>query len=119
MTQVDGMRSAMETSKDAVRLRLISNAPPPPRSRVPAEREPPHAQRGFALLIVLWTLVLLVLLVTQLTAAGRTETRIAANLRSGAAAEAAAEGAVYEALFHLLDSSAGHWNVDGAIHQVR
>jgi general secretion pathway protein K len=70
-------------------------------------------------LIVLWTLVLLVLLVTQLTAAGRRETRIAANLRSGAAAEAAADGAVYEALFHLEDSSAGHWNVDGTLHRVR
>ena len=86
---------------------------------LPGGRESTHTQRGFALLIVLWILVLLALLVTQLTVAGRVEARIAANLRSGAAAEAAADGAVYEALFHLLDGSARHWNIGGAPHQVR
>jgi len=85
----------------------------------PGGRESAQTQRGFALLIVLWILVLLALLVTQLTAAGRVEARIAANLRSGAAAEAAADGAVYEALFHVLDGSVRHWNIGGAPHQVR
>jgi general secretion pathway protein K len=65
-----------------------------------------RAERGFALLIVLGTLVLLALLVTQLTAAGRIEARIAANLRGGAAAESAADGAVYATLFNLLAGGA-------------
>ena len=86
---------------------------------LPRGRESSHTQRGFALLIVLWMLVLLALLVTQLTVAGRVEARIAANLRSGAKAEAAADGAVYQALFQLLDGSARHWNIGGAPHQVR
>jgi general secretion pathway protein K len=86
---------------------------------VPVKPGSPAVQRGFALLIVLWTMVLLALLVTQLTAAGRVETRIAANLRSGAAAEAAADGAAYEALFRLLDGSPRHWNMDGAVHRIR
>ncbi len=74
--------------------------------------------RGFALLIVLWAVVLLTLLATQLSAAGRTELQLAANLRSAAAAETAADGAVYEAVFHLLDPS-DTWAADGADRALR
>src|SRR5450432_2599282 len=59
-------------------------------------------QRGFALLMVLWTMGLLALLVAQFTTTGRTETRVAANLRANAAAEAAADGALHEAILRLL-----------------
>lgn len=76
-------------------------------------------QRGFALLIVLWTMVLLALLVTQLTAAGRSEAQLTANLRGAAIAEAAADGAVQEAVFHLLDTSPRHWFADGSPHPLR
>lgn len=73
----------------------------------------PHAgDRGFALLIVLWAVVLLALLGTGLAATGRTEVQIAASLRAAAAAEAAADGAVYEAAFHLLDPDQP-WAADG------
>lgn len=58
--------------------------------------------RGFALLLVLWTTVLLSLLVTQMVSAGRTEAQLAANLRGAAVAEAAADGAVHQAVFRLL-----------------
>lgn len=74
--------------------------------------------RGFALLIVLWAVVLLTLLATQLTAAGRTELQLAANLRSAAAAETAADGAVYEAVYHLLDPS-DTWTADGTDRMLR
>ncbi len=74
--------------------------------------------RGFALLIVLWAVVLLTLLVTQLMAAGRTELRLAANLRGAAAAEAAADGAIQEAVFHLIDPSRP-WAADGADRTLR
>ncbi len=74
--------------------------------------------RGFALLIVLWAVVLLTLLATQLTAAGRTELQLAANLRSAAAAETAADGAVYEAVYHLLDP-ADTWAADGTDRALR
>ncbi len=49
---------------------------------------------GFALLIVLWTLVLVAFLVLHLTASGRTEIRIADNLVANAVAGAAADGAI-------------------------
>jgi general secretion pathway protein K len=76
-------------------------------------------QRGFALLIVLWTLVLLTLLGTQIVARGHGEAQLAGNLRSAAVAEAAADGAVEEAIFHLLDGSSRRWAADSAMHLVR
>jgi len=78
----------------------------------------PTEDKGFALLIVLWAVVLLTFLVTQLTAGGRTELQLAANLRSAATAEAAADGAVYEAVFHLLDPS-DPWLADGTDRALR
>ena len=76
-------------------------------------------QTGFALLIVLWSLVLVSLLVTGITSAGRGQLLLASNLRRAAAAEAAADGGVAEAIFYLSDSSAAGWLVDGAAHTVR
>ena len=76
-------------------------------------------ERGFALLVVLWSLVLLTLIVTHLTMTARTEARIAANLDNNAAAEAAADGAVHEAIFRLLDSADDRWQADGSLHMVR
>jgi general secretion pathway protein K len=73
-------------------------------------------QRGFALLIVLWTMGLLALLVSQFTTSGRTETRIAANLRANAAVQAAADGALYEAILRLIQ---GVWAPDGHVHVIR
>ena len=74
----------------------------------------PRCDRGFALLIVLWVLVLVAFLVAQVVAAGHTELRIAGNLYANAAAEAALEGAVNEALFHLSDPQPGRrWALDG------
>jgi general secretion pathway protein K len=75
-----------------------------------------RSERGFALLIVLWTLPLVTMIGTQLTAAGRFETRLAGNLRSAARAEAVADGAVREAIFRL---SSGAWAADGRARSVR
>ncbi len=73
-------------------------------------------ERGFALLVVLWSLPLLTLIGTQLSAAGRFETRLAANLRSAARAESVADGAVRDAIFRL---SSGAWAADGRVREVR
>ncbi len=79
-----------------------------------AERQ----DRGFALLIVLWWTVLLALLGNQLAASGRLEAKRAGNLRNAAVAEAAAEGALQEAAFHLLASGEDAWAADGTIHTL-
>jgi general secretion pathway protein K len=74
-------------------------------------------ERGFALLIVMWSLALLALLTAQVTGPARSEARIAANLRAAAVAQAAADGAVHEAVLRVLQ---GAWNPrDGIVRQVR
>jgi general secretion pathway protein K len=72
-------------------------------------------QRGFALLIVLWTLGLLALLVAGLAASGRSATQLAGNLRDSAAAEAAADGGVQQAIFQLRR---GAWHPNGPVYRT-
>ncbi len=57
---------------------------------------------GFALLIVLWTLVPLSLLFIMLASASRSDAQLTANLRGAAELEAVADGAIYGAVFTLL-----------------
>ena len=59
-------------------------------------------ERGFALLLVLWGLVLLSLIVTGMASAGRVEAQLTFNLRAAAEAEVVADGAVYQAVLGLL-----------------
>jgi len=72
--------------------------------------------KGFALLIVLWSLVLIGLLITQVVAGGRTALLLAGNVRAAAQAQAAADGAIQEAIFHLLINGADQWQADGTEH---
>jgi general secretion pathway protein K len=74
---------------------------------------------GFALIIVLWTLVLIGFLVAHITASGRTEIRIAGNLVANSAAQAAADGAIFDAIFNLSNPQPEQrWPVDGTPRQV-
>jgi general secretion pathway protein K len=74
---------------------------------------------GFALIIVLWALVLIAFIIAHIFASGRTEIRIAANLVANAVAEAAADGAIFEAIFNLSDPrSDQRWPVDAMAREV-
>src|SRR5947209_11751092 len=74
---------------------------------------------GFALIVVLWVLVLIGFIVAHLTASGRTEIRIAGNLVANSASQAAADGAIFEAIFNLSDPQPEQrWPVDGTPRQV-
>ncbi|MDQ2804606.1 MAG: type II secretion system protein GspK [Pseudomonadota bacterium] len=75
-------------------------------------------ERGFVLVIVLFSLVLLALIIAELGAAGRQESNLADNLRRGAVLGAAADGAVHEAIFHLLAAGGDHWAADGGPHAI-
>jgi general secretion pathway protein K len=75
-------------------------------------------ERGFALLVVLWTLALLALLGTQFVRASRTEVLLARNLTEAASLQAATDGAVRVAIFRLLDRSYGRWAADGVPRTV-
>jgi general secretion pathway protein K len=79
------------------------------------ETKPRSDARGFALLIVLWSLVLLALIVAEIGTSGRVETKIARNLMANAQAEAAADGAVFQAIFAMSNSSD---STDGNPHQL-
>ena len=61
---------------------------------------------------MLWSAVLLASLAAGMTTSGRGDVLLAGNLRAAAGAEAAADGAVFEAGFHLLDP-ASPWAADG------
>lgn len=77
------------------------------------------SEPGFALLIVLWTLVLIAFVVAQVAASGRTEMRIASNLTANTAAQVAADGAIYEAIFHLADPQPDRqWRFDGNVREL-
>jgi general secretion pathway protein K len=76
----------------------------------------PPRDRGFALLIVLWSLVLLSLMGAQILAAGRNAAALAGNLRAAAQAQAAADGAIYAATYHLCATDRSQWLPDGSQH---
>ncbi|HUB15151.1 MAG TPA: type II secretion system protein GspK [Acetobacteraceae bacterium] len=75
-------------------------------------------QRGFALLVVLWTLAVLALLGSAVLATARQGTQLVGNLRAAAALRAAAHGAVQQAIFRLLDNSSKHWPADDIAHPI-
>jgi general secretion pathway protein K len=78
------------------------------------------AARGFALIIVLWFLVLVAAIGAYILASARMETAIARNIRSSATAEALADGGIAEAVFNQSDTIVpNRWKPDGAPHRLR
>jgi general secretion pathway protein K len=76
-------------------------------------------QRGFALLIVLWTVGFLALLGTQIVAAGRSDTQLADNLKQEAELAAAADGAVAQVMFRMLAERDPGYQADGLVRALR
>ena len=74
---------------------------------------------GFALILVVWFLVLVGAIGTYLVANGRAETAIAHNVRAAAGAEALADAGIARAVFNQTDGEiANRWKLDGASHTV-
>jgi general secretion pathway protein K len=95
--------------------RTPTSSEPEPRPAGSARRQ----NTGFALIIVLWTLVLIAFLVAQITASGRSEVRIAQNLVANAVVEAAADGAIARAIFAVTDPRPDRrWAADGLVHHL-
>jgi general secretion pathway protein K len=89
------------------------------QDQAPFSSEACRGSGGFALIIVLWALVLIAFIVAHLTASGRTEIRIASNLVANSVAQAAADGAVYEAIYNLSDPRPEQrWPVNGSAHEI-
>jgi general secretion pathway protein K len=64
-----------------------------------------RSDKGFVLLFVLWLLVLLALVASHMTILGDRQAKTAHNLVVGAEVEAAADGAVYDAVFRLASGA--------------
>jgi general secretion pathway protein K len=77
------------------------------------------AESGFALLVVLWTLVLLALLTAQVTSAGRVQAQTAAALRVAAQLQFAADGAVQETIWHMVDGGGDYWPPGAGTHFLK
>ena len=73
---------------------------------------------GIALVVVLWTLLLLSLIAAGFLALARTEVRVARNALENARAEALADAGVYRAILGLLDSDPVQaWRADRKIRK--
>lgn len=87
----------------------------PVRTAIPAA-----SQRGIALVIVLWLLVLLTVIAASHARAIRTETRLAANQLDAGKARSLAETGVHHAIMELLvRDEALRWRVDGSVNRLR
>jgi len=79
------------------------------------------SQRGIALVAVLWVILLLSLIAASISSTSRTELRIARNMIDAATVEAAADGAVYQAVAGLVAQRGfpGDWRTDGTPRDLR
>jgi general secretion pathway protein K len=75
-------------------------------------------QQGFALLIVLWSVVFLAFVMTQILANSRSAVTLAGALRAAAQARLADDGAINAAILHALSAGNARWLPDGAPHEV-
>jgi general secretion pathway protein K len=78
-----------------------------------------NRQRGFALLIVLWTMGFIALLGTRIVAEGRSDMQLADNLRQEAVLAAAADGAVANVMFQIRAARDPGFQADGVVREVR
>jgi general secretion pathway protein K len=78
----------------------------------------PDRQCGFALLIVLWMLVLITFIVGYVISTGRSEIQISMNIAANAAASAAADGAVFQTIFAFSNPEGQRPAADGSIRKV-
>ena len=85
---------------------------------IQGERTKVERDRGIALLMVLWTLLLLALLAAIFSTNARTEVHLARNLVENAQAEALADAGVYRAIAGLaIDPEDGGFGGNGRIYR--
>jgi general secretion pathway protein K len=85
---------------------------------IPARPEERKAG-GFALILVVWMLVLIGAIGTYLVANGRSEVVQARNVGAAASAEALADAAIARTVFNQTDPTVSNrWKLDGTAHQI-
>ena len=82
-------------------------------------RQPQRRQKGFALILVIWALVLMISLASGFSYALRHEVRAAADLEITARAEAAATAALHATVLKLADRDPDNvWQADGLRREI-
>ena len=84
-------------------------------------REPdrPNKKAGFALILVVWLLVLIGSIGAYLVTNGRAETAIAFNMRAAASAEALADAGLARVVFNQTDPKlSNRWKLDGERYHI-
>jgi len=80
----------------------------------------PYRQRGIALVVVLWLLVLLTVIAASHARVIRTETRLASNQIEASKARGLAEAGAHHAILELLvRDETQRWPVDGSVNRIR
>jgi len=88
---------------------------PPPIAKPPIWTR----QRGLALVVVLWTAILLALIAGAVTRLSRADLNLARNLAEGTQAELAADSALWTALYRIVNEGAQAWPPDGTVYAWR
>jgi len=75
--------------------------------------------KGFALILVVWFLVLIGAIGAYMVTNGRSETAIAHNVRAAASAESLADAGIARAVFNQTDKEiTNRWKLDGEPHTI-
>ena len=77
------------------------------------------AQRGFALVMVLWAAVILALIAGSVTRISRSDLQLVRNVTEATEAELAADSGVRRALYEVAAGSPGAWRTDGSVYRWR
>ena len=81
---------------------------------------PLSRQRGLALVMVLWLLILLTVIAASHARVVRTETRLASNYVEAGKARSLAEAGAHHAIIELLVRDQDQrWPVDGSVNRIR
>ncbi|HSF94353.1 MAG TPA: hypothetical protein VLA52_04940 [Thermohalobaculum sp.] len=76
-------------------------------------------QRGLALIVVLWAAVLLALIAGGVARLSRTDLNLTRNLAESTQAELAADGALWTAVYQIVNGGPDAWRVDGTVYAWR
>jgi general secretion pathway protein K len=118
------MKVRKPTMMRRIRNMLPNNACSAEAGRMPAHSLPlsvaAQADKGFALVLVLWVLSLLMIMAASFSLTMRRETAVIAGITGGAKALAAAESGIAMAEMMLLNPDpAKRWHTDGNIYQIQ
>jgi len=77
-----------------------------------------QTEEGFALLLALWVMAVLAFLAAPVFRGGQTEANLAYSSRQQSQLQEAADGAIFETIWHLLDGGGDFWIPGTAVYVI-